>query len=184
MTKSGNKKRKKLSSSSSAEAAYSAEGKGDEAFESERSTAMATNEGVNETPSLVDVWKVVTDIKANTVKLELDVELLKANYNELKDSVYFTKSQVDYLVTENIAVKSKLKLLEEEVIMSKKELELVKQRLYDVEGSHDDLEQYTRKLNLVIHGIPEREEEDNVENVIYLGKSLKVNLTRGDIDIG
>ena len=33
MTKSGNRKRKKLSSSSSTEAASSAEGKGDEAFE-------------------------------------------------------------------------------------------------------------------------------------------------------
>ena len=62
-------------------------------------------------------------------------------------------------------------------------MEQVKQRLSDVEGSHDDLEQYTRKFNLVIHGIPQREEEDNVENVINLGKSLKVNLTCGDIDI-
>ena len=35
----------------------------------------------------------------------------------------------------------------------------------------------------MIHGIPEREEEDNVENVINLGKSLKVSLTRDDIDI-
>ena len=51
------------------------------------------------------------------------------------------------------------------------------------EGSHDDLEQYTRKFNLVIHRIPERQEEDNVENVISLGNILKVNLTRGDIDI-
>ena len=159
MTKSGNKKRKKLSSSSSAEAAYPTEGKGDEALESERSAAMATYEGVSETPSLVDVWNVLTEIKANTVKLVLDVELLKANYNELKDSLHFTKSQVDSLVTENIAVKSKLKLLEEEVLKSKKELEQVKQRLDDVEGSHDDLEQYTRKFNLVIHGIPEHEEE-------------------------
>ena len=162
MSKSGNKKRKKLSSSSSTEAAYPVEGKGDEAFEPERSAAMATNEGVNETPSLVDVWNVLTEIKANTVKLVLDVELLKANYNELKDSLYSTKSQVDSLVTENVAVKSKLKLLEEEAITSKKELEEVKQRLYDVEGSHDDLEQYTCKFNLVIHGIPERE-EDNVK---------------------
>ena len=99
MTKSGNKKRKKLSSSSSAEAAYSTEGKGDEAFESERSTAMATNEGVDETPSLVDIWNVLTEIKANTVKLVVDVELFKANYNELKDSLYSTKNQVDSLVT-------------------------------------------------------------------------------------
>ena len=35
----------------------------------------------------------------------------------------------------------------------------------------------------MIHGIPKREEEVNVENVINLGKSLKVSLTRGDIDI-
>ena len=45
-----------------------------------------------------------------------------------------------------------------------------------------DLEQYTRKFNLVIHGIPERQEEDNIENVISLGNILKVNLTSGDID--
>ena len=36
---------------------------------------MATNESVNENPSLVDVWKVLTEIKANTVKLVLEVEL-------------------------------------------------------------------------------------------------------------
>ena len=35
----------------------------------------------------------------------------------------------------------------------------------------------------MIRGFPEREEEDNVENVTILGKILKVNLTRGDIDI-
>ena len=182
MSKSANKKRKKLSSSSSTEAASPTEGKKDEAFESERSAVMATNESVNEAPSLVDVWKVLTEIKVNTVKLVLDVELLKANYNELKDSLCFTKSQVDSLVTENIAVKSKLRLLEEQLLTSKKELEEVKRRLYEPQ-CHNDLEQYTRKFNLVIHGIPEREEEDNVENVIILGKILKVNLTRSDIDI-
>ena len=67
MSKSGNKKRKKLSGSSSTEAASSAEGKGDKVFESERSAAVATNKCVNETPSLVDVWKVLTEIKANFV---------------------------------------------------------------------------------------------------------------------
>ena len=180
MSKSGNKKRKKLSSSSSTEAASSTEGKGEEAFESEKSAAIAINGSVNENPSQFDVWKVLTEIKANTVKLVLDVELLKENYNELKDS---TKSQVDNLVAENIIANSKLKLLEGQVLTSKKELEEVKQRLHDVEGSHDDLEQYTLKFNLMIHDVPEREEGDNVENVINLGKILKVNLTHGDIDI-
>ena len=73
----------------------------------------------------------------------------------------------------------KLKLLKEQALTLKNELEEVKQRIYDAEGSHDDLERYTRKFNLVIHGIPECQEEDNVENVISLGNILKVNLTRG-----
>ena len=62
-------------------------------------------------------------------------------------------------------------------------MEELKQTLYDSEGSHDDLQRCTRKFNLVIHGIPERKEEDNIENVISLGNILKVNLARGNIDI-
>ena len=59
----------------------------------------------------------------------------------------------------------------------------MEQRLDDAEGRHDDLEQDTRQFCLVIHGISEREAEDNVENVIELGKLLNVNLTRNDVDI-
>ena len=57
------------------------------------------------------------------------------------------------------------------------------ERLNDIEARHDDLKQYTRKFNLVIHGIREHEEEDNVASVVTLGKLLQVNLTPGDIDI-
>ena len=128
--------------------------------------AMSTEESVNETPSLADVWKVLTEIKTNMEKLVIDVE--------------FTKGQVNFLVKENKGLKSKVKYLEEQVKASKKELE---QRLDEVEAKHDDLEQYTRKFNLVIDGIPKREEEDNIENVIKLGKLLEINLSSGDIDI-
>ena len=80
---------------------------------------MDTNESINETPSLLDVWKALTEIKASTVRLVIDAELLKANYNGQKDSLYSTKRLVDTLFTENIAVKSKLKFLEEQVLTSK-----------------------------------------------------------------
>ena len=59
----------------------------------------------------------------------------------------------------------------------------MERRLDEAEVRHDDLEQYTRKFNLVIHGISEKVDEDNAENVIELGKLLNVNLTRSDIDI-
>ena len=46
----------------------------------------------------------------------------------------------------------------------------MERRLEEAEVRHANLEQYTRKFNLVIHGISEREDEDNAENVIELGK--------------
>ena len=59
----------------------------------------------------------------------------------------------------------------------------MERRLDKAEVRHGNLERYTRKFNLVIHGISEREDENNVENVMELGKLLDDNLTHGDIDI-
>ena len=101
----------------------------------------------------------------------------------MQEKLAFTKAQVESVLKENKGLKSKVKLLEDDLSKSKAYSKEMEQRLDDVEGRHDDLEQYTRKFNLVIHGISEREDEDNVENVIELGKLLNVNLTRNDIDI-
>ena len=111
------------------------------------------------------------------------MESLKGNYKELKETLQNTKGQVDTLVKENNGLKRGVKSLEEQLLESKKEVEELDERLNDIEANHDDLEQYTRKFNLVIHGIPEHEEEDNVANIVTLGKLLKVNLTPGDTGI-
>jgi len=47
----------------------------------------------------------------------------------------------------------------------------------------DDLEQYTRKHNLEIHGISASSEENLPEKIIKLGKVLNVHIVNNDIDI-
>ena len=47
----------------------------------------------------------------------------------------------------------------------------------------DNLEQYTRKHNLEIHGISETPEENIPEKIIKLGKILNVHVSNNDIDI-
>ena len=183
MTKSGGRKRKKVSSSSSFEGNTTVQQEETEESDTETSAAMASNDNASETPSLIEIWKVLTQIKTNTEKLVLDVESLKGNYKELKETLQSTKGQVDSLVKENKGLKTKVKSLEERLLESKKEVEELDERLNDIEARHDELEQYTRKFNLVIHGIHEQEEEDNLANVVKLGKLLQVNLTPGDIDI-
>ena len=183
MPRMGRRKRKKVRSSSSFEGNTSVLQEKDEEWDTESSAIMADNNNATETPSLMEIWKVLTQIKTNTEKLVVDVESLKGNYKELKETLQNTKGQVDTLVKENNGLKSRVKSLEEQLLESKKEVEELDERLNDIEAKHDDLEQYTRKFNLVIHGIPEQEEEDNVANVVTLGKILQVNLTPGDIDI-
>ena len=71
MTKSASKKREKQSSSSIEDASF-VEGKEDKTSDTEMSTAIVANKSSNEAPlSLNDVWKVLTEIKANTKKLVL-----------------------------------------------------------------------------------------------------------------
>ena len=48
---------------------------------------------------------------------------------------------------------------------------------------HDNLEQYSKKFNLEIHGIPEQESKNAERIVLDLAKCLHVNLEPEDIDI-
>ena len=77
MTKSGGKKRKKVSSSSSFEGNTTVPQEEDEESDTETSATTAANDNASETPSLIEIWKVLTQIKRNKEKLVLDVESLK-----------------------------------------------------------------------------------------------------------
>ena len=47
----------------------------------------------------------------------------------------------------------------------------------------DNLEQYSRKDNLEVHGIPEQTDENIVNHIITLGNALNVTIQANDIDI-
>ena len=52
-----------------------------------------------------------------------------------------------------------------------------------LEYEHDALEQYTRKFNIEIHGIPEYEGENLQDIVIKTGQRMSVDVITEDIDI-
>ena len=129
------------------------------------------------------MWKLLKEVKANTEKLVHDVETLKENYNHLKESLEFAQSEVKILSDENKNL-SEIKNLKCELLQSNKGYEEFEQRLTDLEDKYDDVEQYTRKFNLEIHGFPEQgHEEDNSADVMKVGNILGIKLSRDDIDI-
>ena len=59
----------------------------------------------------------------------------------------------------------------------------LKKKLDEIFIQHDDLEQYTRKFNLEIHGIPETDDEEPEDIILGLAKLMEIDLTYEDIDI-
>ena len=60
---------------------------------------------------------------------------------------------------------------------------ILEKKLEEATKMHDNLEQYSRKFNLEIYGIPEQEKEDTEEIVLNLAKRLNVHLEPEYIDI-
>ena len=55
--------------------------------------------------------------------------------------------------------------------------------IHDLEEKYDAIEQYSRKFNLEIHGIPERKEEDITQIILHLAETTDAHVREEDIDI-
>jgi len=94
----------------------------------------------------------------------------------LKESIQFSDEQVaiDKKVNEELVQKNNA--LEKDVYD-------LGQRVRNLEFDRDALEQYTRKFNIEVHGIPECEGENLADIIIKIGQKISVNITSQDIDI-
>ena len=145
-------------------------------------------------PSLSDMWKALMRIENNTNSLINDLKVLQNNYKELRESLDFSQAKIDELTKSNSDLHKKVKNLEkknsglnEKVDTNKEEMSTKLQekitQIESLEKKLDDLEQYTRKVNLEIFDIPEVEGEDLEGTIIKLAESIDIDLYPEDIDI-
>ena len=122
-----------------------------------------------EPPSAQEMWKLLKRIEINTTTL------LEEN-RQLRKSLEFTQSEVEGLKTCNELLTTRIESLEERE-------KLVNKTMHDLEEKYDDIEQYSRKFNLEIHGIPERKEEDITQIILDLAEVIDADVREEDIDI-
>lgn len=119
-------------------------------------------EEINKT--LDTVLKAIEDLKP-LVKDVQEIKTLSQNTNKKMSSL---SEEVKTLVNENKALKFEIKTL-------KHENENLKSKI-------EDLEQYTRKDNILISGIPYENKENLREKIIFLAQKMDINLTNQDIN--
>ena len=139
---------------------------------------------------LSSIWIALNKIQRNTDELLKEHRALRNHYEELEKSLEFHISKVESLETENKVLKQEVSSLkqmvrnaDEEIADLNDDLNGVAKDLSTAKKQIDDLEQYTRKHNLELHGIFETPGENISEKIIKLGKVLNVHISNNDIDI-
>ena len=122
-----------------------------------------------EPPSAQEMWKLLKRIEINTTAL------LEEN-RQLRKSLEFTQTEVQELKSCNALLTTRIEGLEASEKIADK-------TIHDLEEKYDDIEQYSRKFNLEILGIPERKEEDITQIILDLAEAIDADVREEDIDI-
>ena len=116
-----------------------------------------TTELMDEHADLSSIWTALNNIERNTDELLKEHRALRNQYEELQKSLEFHIAKVESLETENKALKKEVSSLKKAVCNAEEEIADLNG---DLDGFKNDLgaainqiEQYTRKHNLEIHGI-------------------------------
>ena len=108
---------------------------------------------------------------------------MSGGYTEmLPESLDFNNAELTSLNKENKELKDKVSSLEKPLRDVIADVDILYEDLGTAITQVDDVEQYTRKHNLEIHGIAETADKDIAEDV-KLGKVVKVHISPSNIDI-
>ena len=126
----------------------------------------------------------------NEANTNLLIKELPSKHKDLRLSLEFKQAKMDAMVKANSDLKQKLEemvkskhkleekvsLLENQIKSSNKNTANLEKKLNDIAVMHDDLEQYTRKFNLEVYGVPEEEEEDSEQLILGLARCMEIDL--------
>ena len=125
---------------------------------------------------LADIQVKVTGIQHENLNLKEEIAQFKAAFQSQKRDLEKMKSTLEASMNANLALKKELdatkKKLKDEIEESKRLSEEL-----------DDLEQYTRKNSLEIHGVPANAYTSTEEVFLKLGEVLHVPIKAEDIKI-
>lgn len=132
----------------------------------------------------IDVlYKILMEMKENLSTLLNDNRALKKDLDDVKVSLSMQESINDQLKKENENLKSKAKDLQRSQEGYDAQLRVLFEKTEQLENRGDDLEMYTRKSSLEIHGVPEKIHEDLEDVVIKVAENAGVEIEEEDIDI-
>ena len=145
--------------------------------------AKRLNIADNNEPSLAELKEMLTDIQTKVTNIQLENLNLKEDLIQLRAAFQSQKRDLEKLKTTLETTTKTNVALQQELQSAKKSLKEEIEEKERLSEGLDDLEQYTRKNALEIHGVPENLYSTTEEVVIKLGETLNVSISPEDIEI-
>ena len=125
---------------------------------------------------LVDIQISIADILRDQFKLREEVAELRATFQKQQSELTTLRPVV-------LNLKKQTLELENELEAARRELDEQEEEISQLYSLQDNVEQYSRKNSLEIHGIPESAYSSTEEAVLKLAESLDVLVRPEDIEI-
>ncbi|XP_067034747.1 intraflagellar transport protein 74 homolog [Acropora muricata] len=139
--------------------------------------------GDNEEPSL-------NEIRGILVEIQITVSDIQRKQNHLAEELVTLRKDFNLQKMERASAKSDLEKVKKENKRLQRELEDVRKKaarweeeIEELYVLQDELEQYTRKNSLEIHGIPESAYDSTEDVLMEVSEALDVEIKPEDIDI-
>lgn len=135
-------------------------------------------------PVTIDtLFAILMEVQKNTSALLEDNNALRKDIDEAKGGLSMQNTLVEELRKENKHLKTEVQELRKASDACLLQINLLQCKLEQAENKGDDLEMYTRKSSLEIHGVPEAKEEDLDTVVVQVADHVGVEIEENDIDI-
>lgn len=131
----------------------------------------------NELKALLEgVQQTLLEMRTENQRMAAEITELKCSFKKHSMEISSLKAALEKEHNENVELKKSLNKL-------KIKFDTHEREINELYGQQDDIEQYTRKHSLEIHGIPENLYTSTDDVVMKLGERLDVPIAKEEIDI-
>ena len=122
-------------------------------------------------PSLAEIKDMLADIQIAVSSISKENKIFKEQLIELKSTYQAQQRELHKIKTSLQATTNENRALKEELAATKKKLNRESEETERLNEELDNLEQYTRKNSLEIHGVPEDAYSSTEEVVMKVGEA-------------
>lgn len=157
------------------------EGMQDEERTTEEEETTATEISLEE--RMEELKEVLVDIQINISNIFKENKSIRSELAELTSTVREQNHEIANLKASLKKITKQCGNAEHELAAARKRVNEQQDEIYELYELQDNLEQYTRKNSLEIHGVPESAYSTTEEVVLKLAQALEVPITPKDIEI-